>query len=466
MMALSPSRRVKQLTAVTLCLAIAVTSTSSHCADAIYENLEIGDPLRSGLTGSFFTDNPSVNKFLDEAGISIGLTQTMDAYGNPVGGIKKGAAYDGLFNLELEFDLSKKLGLSNTKFHIEGTVTQGQNLSANYVGSIFPSSSIADQYHVASLVDAWLERTFFDNALTLRGGQMVAQNIFATSESASLFINATFAYPFIFAVNLPQDGATFVDAAPGVLARVNASQNLIWQTAVFNALPSGLNGSGNRYGIEFPLGNGTMTWSELIYTPVVDTNTDTIPYVYKVGSWYNSTSLNPRESIINGQTFATPSSADASVNGTYSIYLSVDNEIWRAGATPNKNVRGFLRTASNPNVNHNFMTAYVDAGLRFSGFVPHRSHDVFGIAAAWGNLSPSFSNQVSQYNQYYSQNAPIPTAESVIEITYLSPIEKWWSAQPFLQYIINPGGGTANPNVPNQRISNATVIGLRVAVSF
>ena len=112
------------------------------------------------------------------------------------------------------------------------------------------------------------------------------------------------------------------------------------------------------------------------------------------------------------------------------------------------------------------MTAYIDAGIRFSGFIPNRPMDVFGLAAAWGNISPSFSNQVSEYNSYYAQNSPIPTAESVFEITYLSPIQKWWSAQPFLQYIINPGGGTSNPYSPSQKINNATIVGLRVAMNF
>jgi len=442
-----------------------MTASSSFAANGIFEDLEVGDPLRSGLTGSLFTDNADVKEFLDDAGLSLGITQVMDYYGNTAGGIRQGFVYDGLFNVELEFDLQKTLGLTNTKVHINAAVTQGQNLSENYVGNIFVASSIADQYHVAKLADAWIERSFFDDALALRGGQMVAQNIFATNEAASLFTNATFAYPFIFAVNLPNDGATFVDAVPGALLRLTPIPSFTWQTSVFNALPAGTSSSGNRYGLEFPLGNGTMTWTEFIWMPGVTSDSENIPAIYKLGGWYNSISLDPKAVSFNGISYETPDEA-TSVNGSYSVYLSVDQDIWQNKFITNQKIRGFFRAATNPQSTHSLMTAYLDAGLRFSGMTSGRPKDEFGIAAAWGNISPAVNNQVKQYNQYYTQSAPLPTSEAVFELTYLAPIQNWWSLQPFLQYVVNPGGGSANPNAPSQRIPNATIAGIRMAINF
>lgn len=439
-------------------------SSSLLASNGIFEDLEVGDPLRSGLTGGLFTNNPEIQEALDRAGVSVGITQIMDYAGNTAGGIHQAFAYDGLFNVELDFDLAKSLGFANTRFHLDGAVTQGQNLSVN-VGNIFNTSSIADQYHVARLVDAWVERTFLDDRLAIRGGQMVAQNIFATNETASLFINATFAYPFIFAVNLPLDGATYVDAVPGALVRWMPHPTFTWQTAVFNALPSGGTLSGNRYGLEFPIGDGAMTWSELIFLPGANEDSDYVPSVYKIGAWYNPTPLNPTAAKINGQSFATPGE-DNSVQGTYSMYLSVERDLWRSPHKPNQSIRGFFRAASNPQVKNNVMTGYLDAGLSFAGLSPRHPNDVFGLAVAWGNISPSVNNQVKQYNQYYSENAPLPTSESVFEVTYLAPIESWWSLQPFFQYIVNPGAGTANPSATNQKIPNATIAGIRVAINF
>ena len=446
-------------------ISLVITAPAGLASNGIFEDLEIGDPLRSGLTGSLFTDNPNVKEALDDAGVSLGITQIMDYYGNTAGGIQQGFVYDGLFNAELEFDLQKTLGLSSTKLHINATVTQGQNLSANYVGNIFVASSIADQYHVAKLADAWIERSFFDDTIALRGGQMIAQNIFATNEAASLFTNATFAYPFIFAVNLPNNGATYVDAVPGALLRLMPSPNFTWQTSVFNALPAGTSSSGNRYGVEFPLGNGAMTWTEFILMPNVTMDTESIPAIYKMGAWYNPTTLDPRTVSFNGISYETPNEVN-SVKGTYSVYLSVDQDIWQNNLLVNQKIRGFLRAATNPQSNHNLMTAYLDAGLRFKGLTSGRPKDEFGIAAAWGNLSPAVNNQVRQYNQYFAKSMPLPTSETVFELTYLAPIEAWWSVQPFFQYVVNPGGGSANPNTPSQKIPNATIAGLRVAINF
>ena len=433
-------------------------------SNGIYEDLEVGDPLRSGLTGGLFTSNPEIQEALDRAGVSVGITQIMDYAGNTAGGIQQAFVYDGLFNIELDFDLAKSLGFANTRFHLNSAVTQGQNLSDD-VGNIFITSSIADQFHVARLVDAWVERTFFDDRLAVRGGQMVAQNIFATNEAASLFTNATFAYPFIFAVNLPQDGATYVDAVPGALVRWMPHPTFTWQTAVFNALPSGGTSTGNRYGLEFPIGDGAMTWSELIFMPGATEGSDDVPSVYKIGAWYNPTTLNPTAATINGQSFATPGE-DNSVHGTYSMYLSVERDLWRSPRKLNQSIRGFFRVASNPQVKNNVMTGYLDAGLSFAGLSPGRPNDEFGLAVAWGNVSPVVNNQVKQYNQYYSESLPLPTSESVFEMTYLAPIKPWWSLQPFLQYIVNPGGGTANPTAPTQKIPNATIAGIRMAINF
>jgi len=38
--------------------------------------------------------------------------------------------------------------------------------------------------------------------------------------------------------------------------------------------------------------------------------------------------------------------------------------------------------------------------------------------------------------------------------------------QPDFQYVFNPGGGIANPNIPTQTVKNEAVLGVRAIVNF
>ena len=57
-------------------------------------------------------------------------------------------------------------------------------------------------------------------------------------------------------------------------------------------------------------------------------------------------------------------------------------------------------------------------------------------------------------------------AETFVEATYQVQVLPWWQIQPDIQYVVNPGGGLANPNDPTQKIKNELVIGLRTNITF
>ena len=61
---------------------------------------------------------------------------------------------------------------------------------------------------------------------------------------------------------------------------------------------------------------------------------------------------------------------------------------------------------------------------------------------------------------------PLRSGELVLELTYKFQITPWWQLQPDFQYIFNPGGGIANPNVPGRRLGDAAVFALRTVITF
>jgi porin len=54
----------------------------------------------------------------------------------------------------------------------------------------------------------------------------------------------------------------------------------------------------------------------------------------------------------------------------------------------------------------------------------------------------------------------------VVELTYQWTLNPWWQLQPDFQYIVNPGGGIANPDALGKKIGNAAVLGLRTIIQF
>jgi porin len=58
----------------------------------------------------------------------------------------------------------------------------------------------------------------------------------------------------------------------------------------------------------------------------------------------------------------------------------------------------------------------------------------------------------------------VRSGETMIELMYQTPLTKWWTVQPEMQYIIRPGGGVLNPG--DSLRPNALVLALRSTISF
>ena len=103
--------------------------------------------------------------------------------------------------------------------------------------------------------------------------------------------------------------------------------------------------------------------------------------------------------------------------------------------------------------NNNSLPFFFYTGLVYEGLIPTRDHDQAGIAFALGNYS---------YDRILAEREEgkqiVPTYEGVIECEYRVQVNKWSFVQPFLQYVIRPGG--------TGQVANATVLGVHFGVTF
>ena len=77
----------------------------------------------------------------------------------------------------------------------------------------------------------------------------------------------------------------------------------------------------------------------------------------------------------------------AQIRGNYGIDGVIDQELYRLpGGDPGKGVSAFARVFAGPQ-EQNQIGFYADGGLVFSGFVPGRGDDTFGVGLAYSTVS-------------------------------------------------------------------------------
>lgn len=456
--------RCRQL-ALVAALVFAAGSTAGWAADAPGSAALSGsgaglDTLlaRPTLTG----DWNGLRPWLEARGITISLTQTSDLLGNPAGGIRQAAAYDGLFEPEVDIDLAKLIGWTGGSVHVAGYVIQGHGLSQDDIGNLLTVSSI-EAPAGGKLGEFWFQQSLFDDMLAVKVGRILADQNFVISNTAALFVNSTFGFPGSFATDLPNGGPAYPNAAPGAQIILKPLPSWAFQAAIFEGDPSGAS-----FDIDGSRDGGVFAIAEFAYAFSPSKGGGGLPGTYKVGAWYDSQAFDNLSVATNGVSLASPLSSGipAPEGGSYAFYGVVDQLIWREPGTDDQGLSGFVRATVSPQADRNEINWYVDLGLSYTGLLPGRPSDVVGIGFAYANMSPDIADLARATNAYSNTTGPIPDYEAVIEITYQAAVAPWLSVQSFLQYIIHPGGNAPDPANSTGPIENATVVGLRMAVTL
>ena len=135
------------------------------------------------------------------------------------------------------------------------------------------------------------------------------------------------------------------------------------------------------------------------------------------------------------------------------------------GAGANGGITGFARVSGLP-ADRNLVDFEFDAGLRFTGMIPGRQSDEFGIAVGYNRISSIVSGLDRDTSFFTGDVVPVRSSEIIAELTYKAQLAQGWTLQPDLQYIWRPGGKAADPNQPTKPIDNALVLGLRSTVNY
>ena len=149
----------------------------------------------------------------------------------------------------------------------------------------------------------------------------------------------------------------------------------------------------------------------------------------------------------------------------HGAYVILEQQIYQlTGGDSEKGVTAFSRIAGLPS-DRNLVDFYVEGGFNFSGLVPGRPDDVFGIAATYSGIGDAA--RLDRDTVAFGTPTPIRNYEVLAELTYQAQIVPGWTVQPDLQYFWHTGGNTQNQNAaPGTAIDNTLVLGVRTSISY
>ncbi len=419
-----------------------------------------------------------IRRRLSRFGISLDLLETSEALGNATGGVRRGAAYDGLTQMFLSLDTQRAFGWYGGTFNVSALQIHGDNLSASNLYSLQTASGIQAN-RSTRLWELWYDQKFGEtNRFDLKIGQQSLDQEFMVSQNALLFVNTMFGWAMLPSADLPGGGPAYPLSAPGIRGRLRLANSWSLLAGVFSGIPAKSSEGDaqeiNSSGTDFPL-NGALVIAELQYSyPSVGTmvrgdRKTPLPRVYKLGVWHNTANFDDQRWDRTGLSLADPASGGVARThqGDTAFYAVADQMIWQHADEADRSVNVFLRAMGTPLTDRNQIDFSLNAGMNFNEPIWHRDDDVFGIGMGYAHVSNRAASLDRDSRLFGNSLYPVRSGEAFVEATYRYQFKTWWQLQPTLQYVFNPGAGIVNPNsATGKRVGGEAVIGLRMNFAF
>jgi porin len=362
---------------------------------------------------------------LEQEGVTVSFAFTGEVFSCVSGGLRRDTRIGTLLDLGLDADFEKLLGWTGALMHFNPLWLAGDDITDAVDG--FTHVSNIEGLGDVRVFEVWLEQALWSRAFSVRAGILAADQEFAVNPAGSVFCSSAFGAPVILTANL--SWPIYPVGALGVRLRANLSEALYVQAGVYDGNP-GSEGH-NRSGLQVHWSHteGTFAIAEARWT-----SANEHPSILKAGVFHHSAEF---PNYGNG-------GSAAGLTGAYALYVQ---RLWNPETMPGK-LDAYIRPGISQ-ADRSVLPFVMDTGFSWTGLIPGRSADVFGVAWVYGRVGSDFASSVS----------PGPSgSESVIETTYRFFVTPAWSLQPDLQYVIHPGGGVGIPN--------ATVVGLRMILHF
>jgi len=397
---------------------------------------------------------------MDDHGILLETTNTVDVISNVSGGINKKTAVVGDLDLLLTIDTEKFIsGWQGGTLFVYGLGLYGDNPS-KHVGDIQAVDNI-EAPNTWRLFEAWYQHNLFDRFSLLAGLYDVTSEFDVMMSSSELFVNSSFGTGAELAASGQTGPSTFPATSLGIRGQAIVTDSLMVRTVLTDGVPGDPN---NTHGTHIRLSkdDGLFGAMEFAYYKFREGDTVTgkprrltfrrvgrsapIEYEAKaaIGFWGYTTTLNHLSKI--------ESSGDPSKqHGTYGMYGLAEYDVYHEKGDNDQELTLFVRAGmADPKVNR--FSQYYGGGLVYTGLFPGRNFDQTGIGAAAAVNGKYYKRSQRQSGQ------SADNAEIALEVTHSIYVNPNLFIQPDVQYVINPD------TVPGRK--NALVLGVRLEFNF
>ncbi|MBE5251397.1 carbohydrate porin [Mixta mediterraneensis] len=438
----------------TLLIFIALLPSISHAEDWF-------SPTGKYLTGDWAGERTA----LSQMGYDFTFDYSAMAASNIAGGYRTDttARYSDQYTFGTKLDLEKIAGISNAQFVFSLNTRNGRDITvdriqdsrAPVVGSGAQSNyGRGETWHIGQL---WYKQQLFDNSLDIKLGRMAIGEDF--DNNGCYFQNLS------LCGSLAGHGSGVWYNAPvsqyGGRIRINFNKSYYAQFGAFLHNPSYLTRRGS-FKMNLSGRTGNMYIGEFGYLTIM--GADKLPGSYKVGGWYNSAEAADLLNDSNGNAYLISHNPARIHNGRYGGYLYFMQQVSTVGNDVNRGLSLFLHLAVNDKD-----TATVDYqaqfGAIFKGPFSSRMKDYISFGVSKMHINQRLTHRAGIANSLkgvydYDDPAYQPgrSAEYAAELRYSAKVTPWFTFNPNIQLIANPGGVS--------EIKDAWVIGTQAILSF
>lgn len=431
--------------------------SSSQLGTSVSANKE--HPRDSGeFSEHLLPDWEGYRSRLEDSGLEFSVVYIGEVLANVHGGLQRGTIYEGLLKVGVDLHTAP-LGLwSQGLFHASMVYPHGEGLTEKYLGDLFTFSNI-DAPNDPRLFEFWYQHTLASDALSVRIGQLAADEEFASTEYGATLVNGTCGWPAIIAVNAPTPA--YPVATPGLRLRGALGCGWSLSTAIYNGQPCPVDDQGealNDEGLYFKI-KDAFSVTELRHEWDFRLRSTPLPGSARLGAWFHSGEFDDQHYDESGLSLGDPRSEGnpRAHSGNWGLYLATEQQVSAECDDPSQGLGTFLRLGFAP-PDRNSLEFYVEGGVAWRGLFPNRDADALAFAVVYGQMSRHAQALGHDCNRNLQLNTPLPDYEMILEFTYKMEIHSGFLAQPVIGWVIHPGG--------SEEVRDAVVVGMRTTLDF
>lgn len=363
--------------------------------------------------------------------LSLSAAYTGERLQNVRGGIERGGAY--LDNLDLQADLNgeRLFGVPGLKLFAYALYDNGHAFDGRYVGSAQGLSNIeADP--AWRLFEAWADWKLGPGSLKV--GLYNLNSEFDVNGVGGVFLHPAHGIGTDFAQTGRNGPSIFPVTSLGARYAVSAG-DWSFRLAALDGVP-GDPEHPHRTAVQLESGDGALLVAEAERA---------------IGAGRASLGVWHYTATFDDVVATDASGAPVQHRGTTGVYGIVEGPLYSEGGDDGQGLAAFFRIGV-AEARVNPFARYVGAGLVYTGLLPARPKDQFGLAFAHVGTGGALREAAAL------AGGELETGETNVELAYRVELADGFFLQPDVQYVVDPG---ADPS-----LTNAWVVGLRFKASW